>query len=94
MTETREERIRERAHEIWEREGNPSGQEEAHWEQAAREIDAEETIANVSSDVEGEPRGLGDEEAVADVQSGGIGELGKAAAKPKKTAPTKGRGRR
>lgn len=94
MTEAREERIRERAHEIWEREGNPAGREQAHWEQAAREIDAEDRIANVSGDVEGEARGFGDEEAVADVQSGGIDELGETAAKPKKTASPKGGGAR
>lgn len=94
MTRAREERIRERAHELWEREGNPAGREQVHWEQAAREIEAEDSIANVSGDVEGEARGLGDEEAGADVQSGGIGELGKAAAKQKKTAPRKGGGGR
>ena len=56
-----------------------------HWEQAAREIDAEDTIADVPRDVAGEARGLGDEEAVADSQSGGIGELGQAAARPKRS---------
>lgn len=94
MTEAREERIRARAHEIWEREGNPLGREQAHWEEATQEIDAEDGIVNVSGDVEGEARGFGDEEAVADVQSGGAGELGKAATKPKKKAPSKGGGGR
>lgn len=37
----REQRIRERAHAIWEREGRPDGREREHWEQAAAEIDAE-----------------------------------------------------
>jgi hypothetical protein len=32
------ERIRQRAYEIWEREGRPEGREQAHWEQAEREI--------------------------------------------------------
>jgi hypothetical protein len=36
-----EERVRQRAHEIWEEAGRPDGQHEAHWEQAAREIEAE-----------------------------------------------------
>jgi hypothetical protein len=38
----REQRIRERAHHIWEREGQPDGQEPNHWERASREIDEEE----------------------------------------------------
>lgn len=39
----RETRIRERAHQLWEREGRPSGRELDHWEQASREIDAEDS---------------------------------------------------
>lgn len=35
----RDERIRQRAHDIWEREGRPAGREAAHWEQAGGEID-------------------------------------------------------
>lgn len=35
------ERIRQRAHEIWEREGRPHGLEQEHWDRATREIDAE-----------------------------------------------------
>jgi hypothetical protein len=31
-------RIRQRAYEIWEREGRPEGREQAHWEQAEREV--------------------------------------------------------
>jgi hypothetical protein len=33
-----EQRIRERAHRIWEEEGRPHGQQAAHWERARREI--------------------------------------------------------
>jgi hypothetical protein len=36
-----EERIRQRAHEIWEREGRPEGRHEEHWAQAIREITEE-----------------------------------------------------
>ena len=32
------ERIRQRAYEIWEREGRPEGREQEHWEQAEREV--------------------------------------------------------
>ena len=38
----REERIRQRAHEIWEREGRPEGREQQHWYQALEEIMVEE----------------------------------------------------
>lgn len=38
----REERIRQRAHALWEQEGRPEGREQAHWAQACAEIDAED----------------------------------------------------
>ncbi|MDX8515378.1 DUF2934 domain-containing protein [Mesorhizobium captivum] len=37
----REERIKRRAYEIWEREGRPKGREQEHWDQAVQEIEAE-----------------------------------------------------
>ena len=36
----REDRIRRRAYEIWEREGRPDGRASEHWYEAARELDA------------------------------------------------------
>jgi hypothetical protein len=36
-----EDRIRQRAYELWEQEGKPEGREGEHWEQACREIEAE-----------------------------------------------------
>jgi Protein of unknown function (DUF2934) len=39
MEKSKEERIRERAHEIWESKGRPHGDHEADWHQAAREIE-------------------------------------------------------
>jgi hypothetical protein len=41
----REERIRQRAHEIWEREGRPEGREQEHWDQAVQEIESESSEA-------------------------------------------------
>jgi hypothetical protein len=41
----REERIRARAHEIWEQAGRPLGEDLRHWEQAAREIDEEDAAS-------------------------------------------------
>ncbi|PWC43060.1 DUF2934 domain-containing protein [Azospirillum sp. TSO22-1] len=40
-----EDRIRDRAYAIWEREGCPDGRHEAHWEQARRELLDEERRA-------------------------------------------------
>jgi Protein of unknown function (DUF2934) len=36
---SREERIRQRAYEIWERAGRPHGRDQEHWRQAEAEID-------------------------------------------------------
>ena len=38
----RNEKIRKRAHEIWEEEGRPEGREYSHWLRARTEIDAED----------------------------------------------------
>ncbi|HYE52103.1 MAG TPA: DUF2934 domain-containing protein [Azospirillaceae bacterium] len=37
----RDEKIRQRAYEIWQREGCPEGRQEEHWQEACREIEAE-----------------------------------------------------
>lgn len=41
MPKTREERIRERAYAIWEREGGQHGRHDEHWQRAETEIGAE-----------------------------------------------------
>ena len=41
----REDRIRDRAHALWLQEGQPSGHEQRHWEQALAEVDAEDAPA-------------------------------------------------
>ncbi len=40
MGDDREARIRDRAYQIWEEEGQPEGRGAEHWAQAEREIDA------------------------------------------------------
>ena len=45
MSTERDERIRVRAHELWEREGRPDGKEQDHWLEASRQIEAEESGA-------------------------------------------------
>ena len=37
----RDERIRQKAHELWERDGRPDGLAEAHWTEAEQLVDAE-----------------------------------------------------
>ena len=37
----REQKIRERAHALWEQEGRPEGREHHHWQLATREIDGQ-----------------------------------------------------
>lgn len=46
MTTDREDRIRQRAYELWEREGAPHGREQDHWHQAMQEIEAEDRSAS------------------------------------------------
>ena len=46
-----EERIRIRAYEIWEREGRLDGHDEHNWEQARREIEAEDAAAGDEPEV-------------------------------------------
>lgn len=38
----RDQRTRERAHQLWEQEGRPEGREHEHWDRAAREIEEQE----------------------------------------------------
>ena len=45
MSDDRQHRIRQRAHAIWESHGHPDGSDREHWEQATREIDAEDAAA-------------------------------------------------
>lgn len=52
MQGDREERIRRRAYEIWEREGQPEGRGEAHWAQACAEIDSEDAARAPGSVIE------------------------------------------
>ncbi|ESX64915.1 MULTISPECIES: DUF2934 domain-containing protein [unclassified Mesorhizobium] len=42
MDDDRHEKIRQRAYEIWVREGRPHGEHERHWQQAKRELDLDD----------------------------------------------------
>ncbi|WP_292509394.1 DUF2934 domain-containing protein [Mesorhizobium sp.] len=43
VTDDRQERIRRRAHAIWEQAGRPEGAHQQHWDQATAEVDGEES---------------------------------------------------
>ncbi len=50
MTVEDQERIRQRAHEIWEQERRPEGRDQEHWAQACRELETESDNAATSDD--------------------------------------------
>jgi len=49
MTDDRQERIRNRAHQIWQKEGQPAGHHERHWHQATADIDQEDAAGASSA---------------------------------------------
>jgi hypothetical protein len=55
MNGDRDERIRARAHAIWEREGRQEGSQDAHWQRAERELAEEEQPEGTDGPTE-EPR--------------------------------------
>jgi hypothetical protein len=54
-----DERIRQRAHEIWEEEGRPEGREYSHWLRARAEILAAEDESRAKTDRPSDFLGLG-----------------------------------
>ncbi len=48
--DSREQRIRDRAHRLWESEGRPEDQDKRHWEAAEQAIDAEDRAASTKPD--------------------------------------------
>ncbi|WP_218014090.1 DUF2934 domain-containing protein [Rubellimicrobium roseum] len=58
MTDDREQRIRERAHALWEAEGRPEGRHEHHWRQASQEVGEEMFDPQGASDGQDRPGAL------------------------------------
>ncbi|ARP64619.1 hypothetical protein A9K65_015525 [Mesorhizobium sp. WSM1497] len=52
MSDDRDDRIRERAYQIWEREGRMQGDPERHWHQAEAEIDLEGALPLTADDAQ------------------------------------------
>jgi hypothetical protein len=59
----REERIRRRAHELWEREGRPEGRAQEHRERAAQDLDREDAELQREG-IAGEMSGVRNEEII------------------------------
>ena len=51
MTSDKQERIRQKAHAIWEKEGRPHGVHEKHWHQATKDVDDEDAKPGATGDV-------------------------------------------
>ncbi len=51
--EERQQRTRDLAHQIWEAEGRPEGQQERHWHMAERLVEAEMAVGQLPVDSEG-----------------------------------------
>lgn len=49
MIDDKQDRIRKRAHAIWESEGRPDGAHERHWHQASTEVYAEKAKPSATS---------------------------------------------
>lgn len=75
MATDREDRIKRRAYELWEAEGRPEGRQAEHWEQAAREIEAENHTGAGESPEGGQPNGSQESDTAPGAESptGGIG---------------------
>jgi hypothetical protein len=50
-----EARVRQRAYEIWQREGEPDGRADEHWALAREEVSTEENIGDTLKDPNAEP---------------------------------------
>ncbi|WP_158045649.1 DUF2934 domain-containing protein [Skermanella pratensis] len=59
MSPEQEDRIKQRAYEIWEREGRPDGRGEVHWHMAVQEIRAEDGWVDDAADPAGPTDDLG-----------------------------------
>jgi hypothetical protein len=86
-----EDRIHQRAHEIWEREGRPDGRHDEHWAQARREIEAEGGAASArpvapdgNSPTLTAPNGGGSTPAEAAAATAAVGAPRKVQKRPKK----------
>jgi hypothetical protein len=87
MADDKQNRIRQRAHEIWEREGRPEGAHERHWQQAEGEIATEDGKGRRKSAASRKPAVKAGKPAAA--KAAKAAPAAKAAARPKAAAKPK-----
>ncbi len=87
MDQDHQERIRQRAHEIWESEGRPEGRDSDHWNQAEQELRDQ----SGSGDMSGDGMQAGDNAQATNQAMPDVAEAmaPKAAKKPRKPAAPK-----
>lgn len=81
MSDDRQGKIEQRAHEIWQREGCPEGRADEHWRLATAEIEAEEAAAASRASAAPKPDPHPEPGPAAK-------EIAKAAANAQKTTPS------
>ncbi|QPC93867.1 DUF2934 domain-containing protein [Mesorhizobium sp. INR15] len=86
MTNDRQERIRNRAHQIWLDEGQPVGQHERHWHQAATDVDGEDAGAAPKAGAKKPAKKAAPKEAKTAKPAAKIAKAAPKAAKPKKSS--------
>ncbi|TPK71133.1 DUF2934 domain-containing protein [Mesorhizobium sp. B2-4-15] len=65
MSDDRNDRIRERAYQIWQREGGVHGDHERHWHQAEMEIDREAALPLTAGDALPQTREIASSDVLA-----------------------------
>ncbi|TPL06134.1 MULTISPECIES: DUF2934 domain-containing protein [unclassified Mesorhizobium] len=65
MSDDRNDRIRERAYQIWQREGGVHGDHERHWHQAEMEIDREAALPLTADDALPQTREIASSDVLA-----------------------------
>ena len=76
MADDREERIRQRAYDLWQKEGAPEGRHQDHWHEATAQIDAEQAAdSNVAAGTAA-AAGLADKAYDEPVNADGLDEMG------------------
>ncbi|QKD06583.1 DUF2934 domain-containing protein [Mesorhizobium loti] len=86
MTDDRQERIRNRAHQIWQQEGQPAGQHERHWHQAAADVDLEDATGKSAKKPSKKAAGAGKAKAEPKEAEAKAAKAAKKPGKPKKAA--------
>jgi len=86
MADDRQERIRNRAHQIWQEEGQPAGHHERHWHQAAADVDREDATGKPAKKPAKKAAVAGKAKAEPKEAQGKVAKAAKKPSKPKKAA--------